>query len=107
MWYQEAAKGNPYLNGEMKLLTLAIPWFNECRVGSRMNLLFSSSKTLRVERLEILEEEAMGFSNESCIDEEEEEEEGEEDSCTNNLRSLEMFRFAKSEETEDMMNIKS
>ena len=42
-----------------------------------MNLLFSLSKTLRVEVLEILDEEAMGFSSESSM-----EEEKEEDSCT-------------------------
>ena len=68
-----------------------------------MNLLFSSSKTLRVEGLEILDEEAMGFSGESSM--KEEEEEGE-DSCTEGSWSPEMLEFVESEETKDMVNIK-
>ena len=102
--YHEVTKGNLYLDGEMKLSTLDVPWSNECRVGSRMNLRFSSSKTLRVEGLEILAGGTIGFSGKSSIDEEEEE--GEEDSCTDHSRSLEMFRLAEFEETEDMMNVK-
>ena len=70
-----------------------------------MNLLFSASKALRVEGLEILGEEAMGFSGKSSMDKEEEEEEGEE-SCTEGSRSPEIFRFTESEETKDMMNVK-
>ena len=63
-----------------------------------MNLLLSSLKTLRVEGLEILGEEVMGFSSESSMQEEEEEGEGE-DSCTEVSRSLEMLGFAESKET--------
>ena len=39
-----------------------------------MNLRFSLSKTLRVERLEILDEEAIIFSGKSSIEEDEDEE---------------------------------
>ena len=35
-----------------------------------MNILFSSSKTLRVEGLNILDEEAISFTNESSMEEE-------------------------------------
>ena len=68
MWYHEVAKSSSYSDGEMKLSAWAMPWSKECRVRSRMDLLFSSLKILRVDRLEILEEEAMVFSNESSID---------------------------------------
>ena len=80
MWYHEVAKSSSYSDGEMKLSAWAMPWSKECRVGSKVNLLFSSSKTLRVKGLKILEEEAMGFSRESSVDEEKKEKEGE-DSC--------------------------
>ena len=103
MWYHEADKGSSYLNGQMKILTSTVPWSKEGKVRSRMNLQFSLSKTLRLVGLEILEEEAIGFSGESSMDEEEEERE---DSCTKGLRSLEILGFAEFEEIEDMMNIK-
>ena len=81
IWYHEVAKGSSYLDREMKVSASVIPWSKEDKVGSRMNLPFSSSKTLRVKGLEILDEEAMGFSSESSIEEEEE------DSCTEGSRS--------------------
>ena len=60
-----------------------------------MNILFSLSKTLRVEGLEILEKEAMGFSSESSMDEEEEEEEEGEDLYTEGSRSPENIRVCR------------
>ena len=39
-------------------------WSKSCRVKSRINLLFSSSKTLNVEILEIEEEEAISLVEE-------------------------------------------
>ena len=70
-----------------------------------MNLQFFSSKTLRVEGLEHLDEEVMVFSSESSIEEEEEEEEGE-DLCTEGSRSLEIWRFVESKKAEDIVNMK-
>ena len=66
-----------------------------------MNLQFSSSKTLRVERLETLDKEAIVFSSESLI-EEDEEEEGENDLWAEGLR----FRlgFTELEKPEHMVN---
>ena len=52
-----------------------------------MNLQFSLSKTLTVERLEILDEEATIFSSKSYIEEDEEEEE-DDDSCAEGSRFL-------------------
>ena len=70
-----------------------------------MNLQFSLSKTLRVEGLEILNEEAVVFSSESFIEEEEKEEKGE-DSCIEGSQSPKMLEFVESEEAEDMVNMK-
>ena len=103
IWYHEVARSSSYSDGEMKLSPSAMPCSKECRVGSRINLLFSSLKTLRVEGLEILEEKAMGFFDEISTDEEEEEGEN---SCTEGSRSPERLWFAESKETEDMVNVK-
>ena len=59
IWNYGAANGSSYIEGEMKELASTTPWSKECRAGSRMILQFSSSKTLRVERLEILDEAAI------------------------------------------------
>ena len=68
-----------------------------------MNLQLSSSKTLGIEGLEILDEEAIIFSGESSTEEDEEEDE-EEDSYTKGSQFLEMLGFAKSKEVEDILN---
>ena len=65
-----------------------------------MNLLFSLLKTPKMEELEILDEEAMGFSSESSM----EEYEGE-DSCTEGSQSPEMLGLIESEEEEDMETV--
>ena len=66
-------------------------------MGSRMNLRFSSSNTLRVERLETLDKEAIVFFDERSIEEEE----------RGDYFRLEGSRlrlgFAKSKEAEDMI----
>ena len=91
IWNYRAANGSSYPEGEKKELASTIPWSKECRVGLRMNLQFSSLKTLRVEGLEILDKEAIVCLGESSIEEDEEKEE-EEDSCTEGSRSLENVR---------------
>ena len=63
----------------------------------------SSSKTLTVEGLEILDEKAMVFSSESSIEKDKEEEE-EEDLCIEGSL-LEILGFAESYETEDIVNM--
>ena len=68
-----------------------------------MNLLFSSLKTLRVERLEFLEEGAILFSNDNPMDEEKKEED--EELCTKGSRSLEILGLAEFEEAENMANV--
>ena len=68
-----------------------------------MSLRFSSSKTLRVEGVETLDEEAIVFSGESSI-EEDEEQEGEDKSQVEGLRLR--LGFTKLEEAEDMVNVK-
>ena len=84
----------------MKVSVSAISCSKEGRVGSRINLRFPSSKTLKVEGLEILDEDAVVFSGQSFMEEEEEEEEEEgEDSCTEGSRLPEMLGFAESKET--------
>ena len=83
----KVAKGSSYPDGEMKESAPAIPCSKECKVRSRMNLQFSLSKTLTVERLEILDEEATVFSSKSYIEEDEEEEE-DDDSCVEGSRFL-------------------
>ena len=68
-----------------------------------MNLWFSSSKTLRVEGLETLDEEGIIFSNENSI-EEDEEEEWEDESQAEVLRLR--LGFTELEEAEDIVNVK-
>ena len=80
IWNHGANNGSSYPTGKMKESNLVVPWSKECRVRLRMNLRFSSSETLRMKRLEILDEEAVVFSGKSSIEEDEEEKE-EEDLC--------------------------
>ena len=81
------------------------PWSNLWRVGSRRNRRFSSSKTLRVERLENLEEEAISHDVE-CSVEDNEEFEGEGDTRSELLWPREVLGSVKSEEVEDIMRVK-
>ena len=69
-----------------------------------MNLRFSSSKTLKVDGLEILDEEVMVFSSKTSIEEDEEEKE-KEYSCIEGSRFPKMLGFAEFKEAEDMENI--
>ena len=85
IWNHGVANDSSYPDGEMKESASTVPWSKECRVWLRTNLRFFSLETMKVKRLEILDEEAMVFSNESFIEENKEEEQ-KEDSCTKGSR---------------------
>ena len=72
-------------------------------MGSRMNLQFYSSNTLRVEGLESLDKETIIFSSKRSTEEDEKEEEEEEDNFWAEGSQLRLG-FAESEEAEDMIN---
>ena len=77
MWYQGVANGSSNFD-QIKESMIIGPWSKSWRVGSRINLLFSSSKILRVDILEGEEEEPSYFAEESWLEEDEDDEEEEE-----------------------------
>ena len=61
----------------MKESVTFCPWSRSCKFRLRINLLFSSLQTLRIEALEMEEKEAISLAGERWVEEEKDEEEDE------------------------------